>query len=131
MEASRFRITRQIVSRELPQGESIDDVMAGGIHLAERRARLLRRESPVEADVQFSLSIWCYWPIKTPPPEEVARALRAQRTPLFRRAGRGDFTALDAAVPAVTLLLAARSALEARQRAGVASFLNLPPTTST
>lgn len=52
-------------------GESIDDVIAGSITIALRRASLLGR-APVMADLMFALTIWG-WLLENPPSDIVTR----------------------------------------------------------
>lgn len=112
---------RRLILPELAPGEEISDVLAAGVHLAQRRARLLGR-APTQQDLEFALSIICYWPIKTKPSDEVSSQLRRVRAIPVVEAGSGDFALLDSLVPDSTLTLD-RQRLGRMQQRSVSSFL--------
>jgi DNA-binding protein HU-beta len=90
------------VRSRLHAGENLDDVLAGAIYLADRRATALDR-SATQTDLEHALSIFCFWPYKTPPPARVTTELIRIRRRAFRGAAQGDFAAIDAIVPPETL----------------------------
>lgn len=55
---------REVVARTARLGENVEDVVAGGWMLAERRAGLLGRAMAPGEDVPYALSIFCWWPFK-------------------------------------------------------------------
>jgi hypothetical protein len=116
-------LIRGQIRSQLGPDEDLNAVMVVAVHLAERRARLLNRD-PTSDDLRFALSIFCYWPFKTPPPEETAARLVQTRVPLFRAAAAGDFTALDQAVPESTLIARTGQLAQLQQR-GVETFLRV------
>jgi hypothetical protein len=60
---------RSELQESLEPGEDMDDVLATVRHLADRRANALGRETE-QADLEFTASILCWYPFKTPPPDD-------------------------------------------------------------
>ncbi|WP_405471859.1 hypothetical protein [Streptomyces canus] len=91
-----------LIEPRLAAGESLQDVLAGCFALAEERARLQNR-SVLPVDVEFSLSLWCWYPLKqegsSPPPW-----MMEKRKNLFNGATHDSARVIEA-TPARTLAL--------------------------
>lgn len=101
-------VTRKIaeaIEPELQDGESIDDVLAGIGHLAERRTDLLNRALVIDLDYEYLLRFWTWWPFKPRMPQPFEDQLRRIRNRVFQGAAGGDFEELDNVVPNSSLLL--------------------------
>jgi hypothetical protein len=61
-------ILRSLVERRLRPYENLDDAILGGVSLAAARADLAGRD-PYPLDAEFTLSLWCWWPLKPKVPE--------------------------------------------------------------
>jgi alkanesulfonate monooxygenase SsuD/methylene tetrahydromethanopterin reductase-like flavin-dependent oxidoreductase (luciferase family) len=92
------------IQGRLTASESVDDAVAAAEHLARRRAELLGRE-PTQADLEFAASIFCWYPFRTLPPEEVQHELALIRQGAVAGAARGDTQRLDEIVPDRTLVV--------------------------
>lgn len=74
---------RGIVGRTVRPGENVEDVVAGGWVLAERRAALLGRPMEPGEDVPYALAIFCWWPFKPSLRDDSKRFLYDARGDLF------------------------------------------------
>jgi glycerol kinase len=116
-----LRYARSVVRSELAPGEDVDAVLAWGVYLGERRAALLGR-SPIQSDLEFALSVFCWWPFKTLPPESTRGDLILVRQTALRQSEGDPSRVLDELVPESTLT-ADLPELERLQGQGVPSFL--------
>jgi hypothetical protein len=97
------RVFQLVIDIRRQPDESVDDVFAGGMFLAERRARAFERAVwPI--DLEAMLSLFCFW-FKPDLPPRTTPQLIAARGNLFRGASSGRIDALESAVPDRTLLL--------------------------
>jgi len=97
------RVFQLVIDVRRQPDESVDDVFAGGMFLAERRARAFDRTVwPI--DLEATLSLFCFW-FKPDLPPRTTQQLIAARGRLFRGAASGRVEVLEAAVPERTLLL--------------------------
>ena len=122
VETRGHALARLLITPRLRAGEDKDDVIAGALHLANRRAQALGRPTR-STDLVYTLSIFCFWPVKIPPPARVREVLTDLRGPAFRGAARGEVAALDRLVPPATLT-ASVVRLTQLQRQDVSTFLN-------
>ena len=114
----------QIQGRLRPS-ESVADAVAASEYLARRRAELLGRE-PTQADLEFAASIFCWYPFRTLPPEEIQHQLASIRQGAIAGAAHGDTQRLDEIVPDRTLMVN-RNQLAEQQQRGVGEFLGPAP----
>lgn len=79
-------VFRPLVEYTLQPEESFDDIIAGAGVLGQRRARVLTRPFNLFQDLPFGLSLFCLWPIKSPPTLENQAYLLQNRRFLFNGA---------------------------------------------
>ncbi len=113
------------VRRSIQEGDPDPrDIAAGAAYLGARRASLLG-VSPGREALQFALSIFCWWPLKPQPAQNVSRSLANIRAAAFSGVDKTlDFGALDAVVPVSTLTMKPEE-LYARQQQSVSEFLTI------
>ncbi len=120
-------VTDQILDRL--GSEDVSDVLIGSAYLARRRAQLLHRPVQLE-DLEFTLSVFCFWPLKPDPPAQVRADLTEVRRPAFEGASRAPEEKLrqtfDELVPDSTLVLDP-AGLHEKQRDSVEAFLSRKP----
>jgi hypothetical protein len=58
------KVIRSVIEHTILPIENLDDVVAGGWLLGQRRAQVLSREFQAAQDVPFALANWCWWPFK-------------------------------------------------------------------
>ena len=81
---------RTVIARVAHHSESIDDIMAGGWTLGNRRAELLGRDIEIWQDIPFSLAIFCWWPFMPLVSESYQDYVMKIRRPLFNKAYRKE-----------------------------------------
>lgn len=113
---------RSELQESLEPGEDMDDVLATVRHLADRRANALGRETE-QADLEFTASILCWYPFKTPPPDDIERQTKKIRSELIPGAAQGRTERIDQVVPDRTLT-ADQKQLADWQQHGVHEFLD-------
>lgn len=77
-----MRLFGRIIAERLQEDEDIADVLVGSSRLARRRSDLLGREV-LPLDVEYVLAMLCWWPMKPEVSDQVVKALRQFRGPLF------------------------------------------------
>lgn len=73
-----------IVKYTILPHENVDDVVAGGFVLGQRRAELLDRPFSPGEDVAHVLSIFCWWPFKPAFTEDSIQYLQTNRWNFFQ-----------------------------------------------
>ena len=106
-----------LVTPRLREGEEIDDVLSGSVALATHRADLLGR-APLPVDVEFVLTLFCWWPLKPEIPRDAAEQLYRFRRRLFAGAATSAPRRLLGAVSSEVLMLSLDQLQQAQQSEG-------------
>jgi hypothetical protein len=112
---------KQLIDDNIQPGEDVDDILAGAIRTARRRAEVLRKE-PDYGDIEFVLSVFTWNPLKPRVSIELENQLRSIRRWAFAGAASGSFGNLERILPERTLELPAESLFEAH-KVGLEAFL--------
>jgi hypothetical protein len=99
-----FRRTLEVVQEEDPQFE-LSLTLDMATSLALKRSQLLGREV-MPLDVEFALSIFCWWPLKPPASQEFQERVRSRSQSAFRQR---NLLELERLVPATVLMLSPES----------------------
>jgi len=86
----------RLVEPNLRPGESLQDFMAGAIHLAEKRARLHGRSRSTSLDLLFQLLCWDLCRFFPPSRGKFEEKLGRIRQDVFAGAATGNFERLEA-----------------------------------
>jgi hypothetical protein len=95
-----FRLVLGLVQEENPQFDP-SLVLDMATSMALRRATLLGREV-VPLDVEFSLSVLCWWPLKPPPAQEFQERVHSRLQPAVENR---DVYLLEQTIGEMTLML--------------------------
>jgi len=119
---------RSVVSKTIVKGEQVEDIMTGAWFLGRRRAQVIDREFQTPVDVQFALSLFCWWPIKFTLFSESWQYLAQRRWAIFEGAAENPErveTLLSRVVPKSVLTLDHHQLMGLLQVVHVRHFLNL------
>jgi hypothetical protein len=114
-----------IEPRLLP-GESLDDVLAGAMFLAEKRAELLGRPVQPYIDLPYVFAAFTWWPFKFEPSPEFEERVHEIRRVIFEGAAGGDTRRLELAVPKTTLLLSLENLNKLQLQGDIEDLLRPP-----
>lgn len=115
-----------IIEPRLLPGESLDDVLAGAMLLAEKRAELLDRPILPYIDLPYIFAAFTWWPLKLDPPQEFEERVHEIRRAIFEGAAGGDTRRLEAAVPKATLLLSPENLNKLQLKGDIEDLLRPP-----
>jgi hypothetical protein len=109
----------EILRREVG-GDEAGIALNAGLRLAQRRAQLLNRPA-YPSDLEFGLSIMCWWPIGPKKPPQYVEHAHALRGDI-----RADPAVVDSLVPDDTLIVS-HAELHRRQESGRLEEVFRPP----
>jgi hypothetical protein len=115
----------RLVEPNLRPGESLQDFMAGAIHLAEKRARLHGRSRSTSLDLLFQLLCWDLCRFFPPSREKFEEELGRIRQDVFAGAATGNLNAWRH-VPDSTLLLPIETLYTVQENSDIDGFLRVP-----